>query len=213
MSSETLAKIIRYYDIPIKGVLHVGAAYCEEKRFYNAILGVEDSELLWIDAIQENVDMLTRSGVPNCYQAVIDAVERETTFNITTFPNSSSLFDLGTHLEYHPDITVAEKRPVRTDTLTSFFQKHSLEPSNYNVWVFDIQGAEYNAFKGSPQLLAAVDIIQTEISTEEVYKGIGLLQDLDTLLEQHGFKRVATEIGSNNYGDAIYLNTQKYPVG
>ncbi len=207
---DPLAKVIRYYEIPIKGILHVGAAIGEERSFYTNILGVNDSDIVWVDAIRENIEFMKSQGVQHCYQAVIDSTERDTVFNITTFPNSSSLFDLGTHLEYHPDITVAEKRRVQTESLPTFFQKHSLTTTNYNIWVFDIQGGEYNAFKGAGSLLDDVDIILTEISVEEVYKGIGLLNDIDTLLSEHHFKRVDTHIGSNKYGDAIYINTKRY---
>lgn len=205
---EQLAKISRYYEIPVRGVLHVGAAIGEERSFYTNTLDVKDENILWIDAIQENIDFMRKNGVQHCYQAVIDSEERDTVFNITTFPNSSSLFDLGTHIEYHPDITVAEKRHVRTESLPFFFNRHSLNPSNYNVWVFDIQGGEYNAFKGATSLLKGVDIILTEISIEEVYKGIGLLTDIDALLKEYDFERVAAEIGSNKYGDAVYINTK-----
>ena len=44
-----------------------------------------------------------------------------------------------------------------------------------------------------------------EVSTEELYKGCTILKDLDTFLEDIGFKRVETVMTRHGWGDALFL--------
>jgi FkbM family methyltransferase len=208
-----LRKLLMQHNVNISGILHIGSHLCEEKEIYNNILHIDDSNIIWIDAIDEITQVNKQRGIPNCYTAVLDETERDTTFKITRNEKkndfslmSSSLLDLGTHKTDYPDIVVVCEIPVRTQTLCQFIDRNSIDIKKFNVWNIDVQGSELSIFRGSKELLKYADCIYSEVNTQEVYKGCGQLHDLDTLLIEEGFERVYTEIyESKGWGDAIYI--------
>lgn len=200
--------ILETYAIEKKGVLHVGAHNCEELSTYNTI-GIESEKIIWIDAnTSKTINNIAR-GIPNCFTAVLDETAGEKEFKITNNGESSSLLDFGTHAETYSYIVVVETLKVTTETLSDFFTRTKLNPANYNIWNFDIQGSELHVFRGSPELLKYADLIYTEVNTAEVYKGCGQLHEIDSFLELHGFSRVKTIITNDFWGDAIYVRTKK----
>jgi hypothetical protein len=204
---QRLAYFAGQYDIPIKGILHVGAHTAEELELYENALNVDRSNIVWVDAQQEKIDALCAEGIPNCYQAVLDAVERDAEFYITNATGSSSLYGFKKLPDYYPEIQITENRKVRTETLRGFFKRIKKNPADYNVWSFDIQGGEYPVLEASQDLLKGVDLLQTEVSTEELYEGTRLLADVDTLLAANNFTRVYTELTGCGWGDAIYVKS------
>jgi FkbM family methyltransferase len=199
--------ILETYNVARKGILHVGAHNCEEMQAYNT-LGFEANQIIWVDANPEKTSMNLARGIPNCYTAVLDETAGEKSFKITNNGQSSSLLDFGTHALSYKDIVVVETIKVQTERLSDFFTKTSLDPANYNIWNFDIQGSELHVFRGSPEILTHVDLIYTEVNTAEVYRGCGQLNELDDFLKIHGFKRVKTEITNDYWGDAIYVKNK-----
>lgn len=197
--------VLEAYELPIKGILHVGSCFCEEKEVYNTIFNISDEKIIWVDANKKIVESNIEYGIPNCYCAALDEVERVVDFHVMNSLGSSSLLPLAKHAELYPDIVVEEKRQVQTQTLKNFMERNTLDTSHYNFWNFDIQGAEHAVFKGSEELLKYADIIYTEVSTDELYKGCALIGDMDTLLNRNGLYRILTRIIDNkNWGDAIY---------
>uniref|UniRef100_A0A6C0DP79 Methyltransferase FkbM domain-containing protein n=1 Tax=viral metagenome TaxID=1070528 RepID=A0A6C0DP79_9ZZZZ len=193
------------YGISIRGILHVGAHECEELEVYSTKWDVDSSDIVWIDANPRLIEQNKKKGIPNCYTAVLDECERETNFHITNNGQSSSLLEFGTHATSYPWCVVTETIPVKTQTLTQFFEKNSLDPTKYNIWNFDIQGVEYQVLHGSTNMLQYADCIYSEVNTADVYKGCGQLKEMDALLESHGFQRVLLEMTDQAWGDALYL--------
>ena len=204
IDQDVVRGLLKEHNIAIKGVLHVGAHQCEEKGFYNSC-GVEDKDILWVEAnpilTAENI----AKGIPNCYTSVMDEVERDATFRITNNGQSSSLLEFGTHAESYPWCVVTNTVQVRTETLSQFYANNSLDPAHYNVWNFDIQGVELQVLRGSKEMLRHADVIYVEVNTGEVYKGCGKLEELDALLREHGLTRVLTKMTEAQWGDAIYV--------
>jgi FkbM family methyltransferase len=200
-----ISTLLQEYNISIKGILHVGAHECEEKQTYNSVWNVKDETILWIDANSDLVEKNKRNGILNCYTAVLDETEHDAVFHITNNGQSSSLLEFGTHATSYSWCVVTENRTVRTQTLNQFFQKNSLNPANYNVWNFDIQGVELQVMRGSKELLQHADLIYSEVNTDDVYKGCGKLNEVDLLLAEHGFKRVILEMTDKQWGDAVYI--------
>ena len=200
------SRIAEVNGIQIRGILHAGAHLCEEQTVYTEDLGVPDEKILWLEANPELV-AFTRDvlNIPNVYQAVLAGSERDIEFQVTNAPHSSSIYKLGTLTEHYPDIKVAKTFTVRSQTLDTFFKKNELSPSEYNVWVFDIQGAEYEVFASSVHLLKHVDMLVTEVALEEIYKGCGTYTKIHSLLTQQGFVRAAENITQYNWGDVIYV--------
>jgi hypothetical protein len=204
-----ISTILKYYDIQIKGILHVGAHECEEKSMYNTTWKIPDTDIVWIDANEDLIKKNTAAGIPNCFSAVLDETEHDAVFHITNNGQSSSLLEFGTHSDDYPWCVVTENRTVKTQTLNQFFQRNSLNPAKYNIWNFDIQGVELQVLRGSKELLQYADAIYSEVNTDDVYKGCGKLDELDTLLKDHGFERVITKMTGAKWGDALYVRKNK----
>jgi len=206
---ETVKRILEHHGLEIRGIVHIGAHMCEERQLYEQW---NIYNVVWIDANPDMTEQNIQNGIQNCYTAALDETEHDAEFNITNFTVSSSLLDLGTHSTYYPDIIVSKKIKTRTQTLPQFFETTGLDPKEYNFWNLDIQGVELNVLFGAQSILENVDIIYTEVNTEEVYKGCGLLSDMDMYLSANGFTRVATEMSGANWGDALYIRTSRNTV-
>lgn len=194
--------------ITVRGVIHMGAHLCEEMETYKR-WNIHPNNIVWIDANETLVGYNRARGIPNIYCAALDETVRTSEFRITNNGESSSLLELGTHAADYPHIVVVETRQVNTITLPGFLKEHLLTPVDYNLWNLDIQGVELQVLRGSTTLLDQVDAIYTEVNSQEVYKGAGLVSEIDTLLENHGFKRVLTYMTSAGWGDALYIKIQK----
>lgn len=188
----------------IKGILHVGAHECEEKRDYNA-KGIPDTKIIWVEGNKDKVLEMRLKGIDNIYCAVVDEEERDVTFRITNNGQSSSILALDTHLEHYPHITVSEERKVRTTTLAKLFKDSLIPIEELNFWNMDIQGAELSALKGAGDYLKYAEYLYLEVNVESLYKGCALLPEMDSYLEEKGFERVATNIVQQGWGDALYI--------
>ena len=195
----------------ITGALHIGAHECEEMPFYNK-LGLQDSNIVWVDAINKKVLEAKNKGIPNVYNAVItDKDDSEVEFNIShnfDVPNnveSSSVLEFGTHSQEHPQVVFVDKVKVKTVTVDTFFERNNIDGSKCNFWNFDIQGAELMALKGASKSIQFAKAIYLEVNVKELYKGCGMIDDVDKFLAQYNFKRVITQITVHGWGDALYI--------
>jgi FkbM family methyltransferase len=192
-------------NIKIDGCFHVGAHDCEELRFYN-YLGVKNDDVIWIDAIPLKVQQAINRGIPNVYHAVItDKDDEEVVFNISNNVQSSSVLDLGTHAQEHPDIVYVNKIQQKTITIDTFFERNAIDASKYHFWNFDIQGAEFMALKGATKSIQYAKAIYLEVNVKELYVNCGLITEIDDFLSQYHFTRVLTNITCHGWGDALYV--------
>jgi FkbM family methyltransferase len=205
IDGKTVKYYLDKYNIKINSILHVGAHECEEMELYNNDLGVDQKDIIWVDANPKLIEQNKLRGIPNCFNAVLDETERMTTFNITNNGQSSSLLEFGTHSKTYPWCVVTEVVQVQTQTLSNFYKQNNIESKKYNFWNFDIQGSELHVFRGSKELLQDVDCIYAEVNTADVYKGCGQLDEMDVLLKEYGLVRVETRITEANWGDALYI--------
>jgi FkbM family methyltransferase len=194
-------------NIKIDGVFHVGAHECEELSFYVNELGLKQEDVIWIDAINEKVTEAKNRGITNVYNAVItDKDDADVVFNISNNVQSSSVLEFGTHSQEHPTVVYVDKIHSKSITIDTFFeQNHIAEPWKYNFWNFDIQGAELMALKGAVKNLKYAKAIYLEVNVDELYKGCGLIGEIDDFLLQYNFKRVITHITQHGWGDALYV--------
>lgn len=207
IKGEEVKSILDQYKIVTKGVLHIGAHELEERSFYNNTLSVTDDYIVWIDANPRLVAQARAYGNSNVYQGAISCESKELDFHITNNGQSSSLLEFGTVARDYPWLHIIDHIKVQTETLGQFFQRNNLDGKKYNFWNLDIQGVEYDALRAATEFLPFVDAIYTEVNTAEVYKGCGLLSQIDELLTAHGFKRVRTEMTPASWGDALYVRS------
>lgn len=202
---QKVIAILNHFNIKVSGALHIGAHNCEELGFYNS-MSIGPLNVIWIDAIKEKVDQATARGVPNVYNAVItDKDDNEVTFNIASNVESSSVLEFNTHSIEHPHVVFVDKKQLKTVTVDSFYKRNDLEPSKYDFWNFDIQGAELLALKGAENALQYTKAIYLEVNEKELYKGCAHISQIDDFLRVHGFTRIVTEMTQHGWGDALYL--------
>ena len=202
---DKIKEILLTNNIEINGVLHIGAHECEELPLYEA-LGINNDNILWIEAMHLKVIQAKFLGIPNVYQSVITDVDDSIVpFNISNNIQSSSIYEFGTHLQEHPSIQFIEKFMMNTITIDTFFKRNNIEASNYDFWNFDIQGAELLALRGAKNSIQFPKVLYLEVNEKELYKNCALVGEIDEFLLQHNFKRVATKMTSAGWGDALYI--------
>jgi FkbM family methyltransferase len=205
---EEIQKVLNQYNIKITGVLHVGAYECEELPLYKQF-GLNEEDVIWIDAMPHKVKEAKNRGIPNVYNAVItDKDYDEVLFNVTNNIMSSSVLDLYTHLAEHPHVHLIGKMKATTLTLNTFFEKNKIDVSKLNFWNFDIQGAELMALKGAATHINNADIIYLEVNVKELYKNCAFMSEIDTYLSDYGFTRVITNMTPHGWGDAMYIKSK-----
>jgi FkbM family methyltransferase len=197
-----LDEVIKLSKNKIRGVLHIGAHYGQEYAAYNAA-GI--SNLIFFEPVRATFEKLVQS-IP-FYIDVINVALGNQTGEIDMFVEtanqgmSSSVLEPGTHLQLYPGITFDRKERVQIEKLDNI----AFHREDFNMINIDVQGYELEVFKGAVWTLKFVDVIYTEINTEEVYKGCALVEDIDTFLAGYGFERVVTEMPCAAWGDAIYI--------
>ncbi len=173
--------------------------------FYNKI-GLNNEDVIWIDAIPSKIKEASDRGIPNVYHGVItDEDDKDITFNISNNGQSSSVLEFGTHSIEHPYVHYIGKLQQKTTKIDTFFEKNNINPSKYNFWNFDIQGAELMALKGAVTSLKDVKVLYLEVNEKELYINCGLMKDIDEFLEKFNFKRVLTHMTHHGWGDALYI--------
>ena len=204
---ELLSDIINQYNIKIKGILHIGAHECEELEIYKK-LGVNENNIIWIEAIKEKCIKNKNNGIKNVFNYLITNSDNKiTSFNIANNYQSSSILNLHLHKKYHPSVKMIKSINIESITINKFFKENNINNTNYNFWNLDIQGAELLALKGAGDILENVDILYLEVNNKEVYKDCCLVTDLDTYLSNYNFKRIHTQYWNDvcGWGDAIFI--------
>jgi hypothetical protein len=216
-----LHDLVRKYNIHLSGVLHVGAHECEEIRDYEQY--VSRDKVLWVEAMPDKVitSRNTYPGVQMVCAVVSDCVE-EVTFHQSNNGQSSSILNLGTHQQLHPQVWYVKDTKVQTCTLATVLRSQNnafwsdpmksnpplgSDPTShgFNFINLDIQGAELKALRGMEAWLSDIDYIYTEVNQEYVYEGCALIGEIDEYLAKFGFRRVETVWHANAWGDAFYI--------
>jgi len=203
----TIQQLVKQFNLQISGILHIGAHECEKSNDYNCV-GVNNSNIYWIEAIQEKVDLCKNKYKDVLiYQAVIDEEDnKEITFNITNNGQSSSILEFGSHETSHPHVHVVNKKQMITTRMDTLIERENIPIESLNFVNLDIQGVELRALKSMEKYLQHVHYIYTEVNTEEVYKGCNLIGEIDAYLGGFGFTRVTQHIYKEyGWGDAFYM--------
>lgn len=200
----------------VTGIMHVGAHHAQELPAYTE-LGIHN--VIWVEADGTTFGELYKIVPP--HQTVVQAVVSDKqgeklTFHVANNGQSSSILELGTHEQEHPEVEYTNSVEVTTTTIEAILD--CLEPSwpddpiqisspvhHINMLNLDIQGAELKALQGVGFWLKNINYIYTEVNEKELYKGCALLPDLDDYLDNEGFDRVETEMTRHGWGDALYV--------
>lgn len=144
--------------------------------------------------------------------AVSDS-DGEAQFHVTSNDGeSSSLLRFGSHGELFPQVQVQRTINVPTRRLDAALAEAGLPLPD--VLMIDVQGAEFQVLQSLPRtLLQQVRLIYTEVSTESVYAGGGLLPQVESLLDWRfdnlGFAPLAP--GVPMHGNAVFVARDDVP--
>jgi FkbM family methyltransferase len=190
-----------------RGVIHVGAHLGEERELYRK-MGFQ--KVLFVEANPE-LSARLKSGmaddsaviVANC---AISDHDGTATLHITSMDQSSSILPLKRHRDYYPMIEETGRLEVSSRRLGTLLAELNQSTADFNFLHLDIQGAELRALRGAADLLKHFDAIATEVNFEELYEGCGLIEELDDLLESHGFHQRSLACPYHpSWGDAFYV--------
>jgi FkbM family methyltransferase len=202
---QTILDIVKQ---PIKKVVHVGAYKADELPIYSDA-GVE--EVLWFEANDDYTSEIMANfklypDMKNKLVSVgLDEFRRVVNLKITTNGQSSSLLELGKHLNYYPDIIVVETRSVKVFSYKELAEEFSYP--EFDMINVDVQGNELNVLKGFGNHLRKpnLKVIYLEVNREELYKGCPMVEEIDEYLLTYGFKRRHTVWTNCGWGDANYI--------
>lgn len=209
ISFDRINEVLQKNNIHITGAFHIGAHECEELGFYHQ-LGIESTNVIWIDALPHKVREAQQRGIQNVFHAVItDKDNDEVSFHVSNNGQSSSVLEFGTHLQEHPQVSYIDTMIQKSTTIRSFIELNHIDIKQHNFWNFDIQGAELMALKGAGDIIHTASAIYLEVNEKELYKGCGLINELDVFMASYNFTRVLTEMTIHGWGDALYVRTDK----
>lgn len=201
-----LEELVDSHTIERSNILHVGAHTGEEADVYDA-LGFQ--EVFWVEADADTAAELKRNVEKREGHHVIVAVcsdeVDEVTFNRANNGQSSSILDLGTHAQEHPEVKYVSKKTMMSTTVDNLFDLGIINECSFMN--LDVQGAELLVLKGAEEFLSNVNYIYSEVNAKELYKGCVLMPDLDKWLADRGFIRAETVMTQHGWGDAIYCRS------
>lgn len=202
--------LVAKHNCDVRGVVHVGAHEAQEIQPY-ILAGFPVA--YWIEADPQVYNRLLNvvkrrenAAIKSvCIEAVVsDTVGERVKFNRASLDMSSSLLELGTHAQQHPEVTYVDSFEATTTTLDQLTSEYPFM-AECNFLNLDIQGAEMKAVQGGSNFLEGIDYIYTEVNQEELYVGCTLLPEFDAALEEKGFYRVALDMTKFGWGDAFYV--------
>ena len=199
----SINEIINDYGLNIKGIIHIGAHHGQE---YTSYIKGGIINIMFFEPATANFKILkdrVNKGVKLFNLALGNETgEREMYIETANEGMSNSMLKPGTHLIHYPHITFDKRETVKIDKLDNI----NFDRQLYNMINIDVQGFELEVFRGAIESLKYIDIIYTEVNTEEVYKGCPLISDIDTFLGKMCFHRIAESFKySPAWGDAIYI--------
>ncbi len=200
---QKLSEVSAQYNIPIKGVIHIGSHHGLEYNDYRDN-GVE--YMMFFEPIASSyrglVDFLPASDKIKTFNLALgpETCERKMYVETRNDGMSCSLLEPYKHLEMYPWITFDSFETVRVERLDNIDFDRGL----YNIINIDVQGYELEVFRGAVETLKTIDIIYAEVNAVEMYKGCALVNELDNFLKD--FVRVLDNIANNGrWGDALYI--------
>ena len=196
-----------YPNIPIKGIIHIGAHEAEEYEDYKNI-SVE--KIVWVEANPDLINYLQdkfkdTENIKIFNEAIFDE-EKMIFFKISNNLQSSSILNLKEHKNLFSDVYYVKEIEMKTKRFDTLYTENDIDINDYNFLNVDVQGADLNAILSFGDLLDKIDFVYSEINTVEVYEGCHTIDKFDEVMDEKGFKRVMTHIyHGGGWGDALYI--------
>ena len=202
-------KLISDFKMNIRGILHIGAHWGEESRYYGNL------PVIYFEPVKSNFEHLVKNVTsPNA--TFVNKALGNQTGKVPIFVEtanrgqSSSILKPKLHLTQYPHITFDTTEMVDMIRLDDY----DFERTKYNGINIDVQGYELEVFKGAEKVLPYIDYIYGECNRAELYEGCVQINELDEYLAKFDFQRVAVDWAGNTWGDALWIkkNITKQPI-
>ena len=133
-----------------------------------------------------------------------EACGGRTRFTLTSNDGaSSSMLPVGkAHRDHFPSVTESGQIDVETTHLGE------LPEPVADVLVTDIQGSEYDVFRGNRAVIDSIRFIYAEVCFEHLYEGQGLYQDIIRLLSDK-FTLVGMIPDHVSFGNALWMKREE----
>lgn len=193
------------YNVNPKGVLHVGGNRGEEYPVYME-LGI--TKQIWYEPNPEMFSLLQETIKNNpeaiAFQLCVGHENKEVVLHISNNAGqSSSIMELGTHAEVHPEVHYIKDIAVPMVRLDSQFQSYNSDIDFLNA---DVQGNELNVLKGLGELLHNFKYLYLEVNWKELYIGCALFDEVVEYVSKFGFKIAEyKECGNTSWGDCFFI--------
>ena len=198
-----------YPNLPIKGIIHIGAHEAEEYEDYKE---VSVDKIIWVEANPDLISYLENkfTGLNNIKifnEAIFDE-EKIVSFKISNNLQSSSILNLKEHKKLFPDVHYVKEIQTKTKRFDNLCIENNIDINDYNFLNVDVQGADLNVILSFGDLLNKIDFIYSEVNTIEVYEGCHTIEQFDKVMLDKGFERVMTHIyHGGGWGDALYIKS------
>lgn len=194
------------FALDISGIVHCGAHLGEEAAIYNEYTNT----VLWVEGNPDLIPALRRAVAPYHHSvvcALVGAEEGEVEFHVSNNGQSSSVLELGTHQDKHPNVHYVGSKTLPMRTLDDIVTRNWALQSNFLA--LDLQGYELEALRGAERFLQGVRYVYSEINVDELYLGCARLNDLNDFLEERGFTLEALKMaGDTGWGDGFFMRRE-----
>ena len=213
-----LKELIKKHNLKINGVVQIGSHWFEEWNLFQEI-GLHHKVFFEADPLNVEEGM-RRNGRNDCVW--IEAVgcgnfngEVEINTETRNQGQSNTILEPAGCLTDYPDIVYNGKKKIKIIKLDDYW--NNIQPMN--LLMIDVEGYELEVLKGATTHFSHIDYILLEVSCEERYKDQPLIDhdkekyanniDLDEWLAQYSYKRIETNWGGINFGDALYIKEKQ----
>ncbi|CAC5345690.1 MULTISPECIES: FkbM family methyltransferase [Planktothrix] len=199
--------LCQHHNITPRGIILIGAYDGKTLKRLNLPNTVK---ILVIDANQGAVERLQENfaNSPNIQvvQAAIANHNDTVTLHLTSLESSSSILPWKQYSEIYPNIKEIQQLTLSSHTLDTLLEELNLSPSDFNILILDIQGAELLALEGATQLLNNLDAIYTNVHYQELFEGGALAEEVNQFLTDYQFDIVAEDTPYHPaWGEAFYV--------
>lgn len=208
----------------LKSLVHVGAHLAQERHAYEA---AGYRKMLWVEGSQEVHARLAESLAAHMAQSAQSdptPAEHQTACALLTdrdgdelglreFSNdgmSSSIFAATDTLKKRwPTLhETGRQQAMRTRTLDALLAELNFGP--VDTLVVDVQGAELLVLKGAAKALAQVKAVVSEVSTQPLYEGGVLFDELCAFMLARGFEPMSMP---RRHGDMLFVHPERAGFG
>ena len=191
-----------FYLHQCNGILHIGANTGGESDYYSSL----GKKVIWIEGDPEIFQKLkTRiddfpDQIAIC--ALLSNVSRIAPFYIADNDGLSSSLHPISKTGNDWTIQMKTSKNLQTSRLDELDISNF---SDYDFWVIDVQGHEYEVLAGAANRISCAKWILVEISTKQFYENQKVFEDVDELLLSYGFIRLHDAM--DEHCEILYMRT------